>query len=92
MSGCNCTGQCKITGKCGGTTSFGPVIPSKEEISNTLNECSTALNHWMNQYAPEFCDEQSVIETKTALRNANGTLFYIAKLNQDVKQLLQKLQ
>lgn len=55
-----------------------------------LRDCSTALDHWLHQYAPEQCDKGWVKETGRAMMNAGGTLAYIADLQQQIRNVLRK--
>ena len=54
-----------------------------------LRDCSTALDHWLYQYAPEMCDEQKVAESWGATAEAGGTLAYIADLQQRIWKALK---
>ena len=54
-----------------------------------LRDCSTALDHWLHQYAPEQCRATSVNETGRAMMDAGGTLAYIAKLQQRIRKALK---
>lgn len=55
-----------------------------------LRDCSTALDHWLHQYAPEQCDMERLKETGRAMLDAGGTLAYIAKLRQRIRKAVGK--
>ena len=55
-----------------------------------LRECSTALDHWLHQYAPEQCDLKPVLRSGRAMLDAGGTLAYIADLQQRIRKALHK--
>ena len=54
-----------------------------------LRDCSTALDHWLHQYAPEQCYQRHVVETQKAMFDAGGTLAYIARLQQRIRKALK---
>ena len=53
-----------------------------------LRDCSVALDHWLHQYAPEFCEKGDVEKTAKTLYGG-GTLAYIAKLQQRIRKTLK---
>lgn len=54
-----------------------------------LRDCSTALDHWLHQYAPEMCKREFVKQTMGDMMDAGGTLAYIADLQQRIRKALK---
>ena len=60
----------------------------REKMRNALSSAIVALDDWTRTYAPEFCDEDSVKNTKNRLMES-GTLCYIATVIQQCKDALK---
>lgn len=56
------------------------------EANKLIDSLSQGINDWMHDYAPEFCDEKLVKESRERL-DEFGTLAYMAKLNDQVNKL-----
>jgi hypothetical protein len=54
-----------------------------------LRDCSAALDHWLHQYAPEYCDKVKVMSSSFQMSAAGGTLAYIARLQQRIRKALK---
>jgi len=54
-----------------------------DEANKIIDNLSQGINDWMNDHAPEFCDEKQVEESRRRI-NEFGTLAYIARLNGQV--------
>ncbi len=59
----------------------------ERELRAALTRSVTALDDWLNTYAPEFCDEARVKEASKRLRE-RGTLAYIADVQEQNREAL----
>lgn len=59
-----------------------------ENTRQLLKEASEALDDWLHTFASELCDEKKVQESYDRIHAGGGTLYYIASLNQRIKQAL----
>jgi hypothetical protein len=63
------------------------MIDDIKQRNNLIVEMSTALDDWLNTYASEFCEESRVAEATDRIYKNNGTVAYIAKLQEKVAML-----
>jgi DNA modification methylase len=55
--------------------------PSVDVLVEALRNSMTAIDDWLNTYAPEFCDTKRVAEARQRI-NANGALAYITDVQE----------
>jgi NTP pyrophosphatase (non-canonical NTP hydrolase) len=88
---------------CGGTGKFkdasladaptqpcpcGPTpAPEAERLREALRVCATALDDWLNTYAPDLCDASRVQEAFDRIKET-GTIDYIARVQLVVREAL----
>ena len=63
------------------------VVPRK-----LLERVVLALDDWLNCYAADQCDEQRVAEARSRIREAGGTLAYIADLQEAGRAAITKAE
>ena len=61
-----------------------------ESILAALERSSTALDDWLNTYAPDLCDAARVKEARQRIRDGHGTLAYIAGLQEQLRAAISK--
>lgn len=61
---------------------------SERALREALLKSNQALEDWIRCHAPEFCKEEHVAETRQRIREAGGTLAYIADLREENLRLL----
>ncbi|MHC2481612.1 hypothetical protein [Rhizobium leguminosarum] len=60
------------------------------ELEAALKLSFRAINDWVVVYASDMCDDARVEETKLRIRDAGGTLAYVAEINSVLGPLLQE--
>jgi hypothetical protein len=63
-----------------------------EELEAGLKLAFRAINDWVVVYASDMCDDARVEETKLRIRDAGGTLAYVAEINSVLGPLLRALK
>lgn len=59
-------------------------------VRDLLQRLHTALGDWLHTYADEFCEEDKVAETHRRLFDEGGTLLYIAKRQEEIREILKE--
>ena len=54
----------------------------EKNLRKALRRSNAALDDWVRSYAPEFCKQEHLDETRERIQESGGTLAYIA----DVKE------
>lgn len=60
------------------------------DLLAALETATVALDDWLHQYAPEFCGEPYVSETKKRIRAGGGTLAYVATIQEAIHAAIVK--
>ncbi len=60
----------------------------EEELEAALKRSVTALDDWINSYAPELCDDAFVREAMVRIMGEGGTLAYIADVQRQNREAL----
>ena len=61
-----------------------------ERVARALNKGLTAVDDWINTYAPEFCDEARVAEARQRIQE-HGTLWYLATVASELRAAITAL-
>lgn len=60
---------------------------SREPLREALERSRLAIDDWLHSYAPEFCDEDSVAQTRSRI-SEKGTIGYIADVQKQNHETL----
>jgi hypothetical protein len=63
----------------------------EQRLEAALARSVTAIDDWLNTYAPEFCDEARVKEARSRIMSEGGTLAYIADVQQQNREALKNV-
>ena len=61
---------------------------TEQKLRNALLRSNAALDDWVRCYAPEFCDQEHLDETRERIQGGGGTLAYIADIKAGNKKAL----
>ena len=64
------------------------VESERDGLRKALEASSTALDDWINTFAPEFCDDERVKEARKRIRDTGGTLSYVTTIREANRQAL----
>ena len=66
----------------------GNMSTTEENLRKALLRSNQALDDWVRTYAPEFCGDEHVEETRKRITEGGGTLAYIADIREGNKKAL----
>lgn len=63
----------------------------KALVRQALEDSILSIDDWLNTYASEMCDQARVKEARERIREAGGTLAYIADIQEANRRALAEL-